>query len=50
MATNGFEYGGLRIEGVENGYIIYSGTEKYIFTTIASALKFIHEAFKGDKK
>lgn len=45
MATNGWEYGGLRIEGVENGYIVYNAGQKFVFTTLKSALKFIEESF-----
>jgi hypothetical protein len=43
--TNGWEYGGLRIEAVENGFIIYSGSEKWVFTSLTSALKFIEKSF-----
>lgn len=45
MATCGWEYGGLRIEGVENGFIIYNGSEKWVFTTLKAALKFIEQSF-----
>ncbi len=52
MATfcNGWEYGGLRIEGVENGFIVYNGSEKYVFTNIAGALKFIEKSFEDSKQ
>lgn len=46
MATNGWDYGGLRIEGVENGFIVYNGSEKFVFTTLKSALNFIEESFE----
>jgi hypothetical protein len=46
MATNGWECGGLRIEGVENGFIVHSGSEKFVFVSIKATLKFIEEAFK----
>jgi hypothetical protein len=48
MATNGWDYGGLRIEGVENGFIVSSGCEKYVFVTIKAALKFIEESFTDE--
>lgn len=48
MATNGYEYGGLRIESVENGFIVYSGCTKFVFTTLKSALKFIGDSFKNE--
>jgi hypothetical protein len=48
-STCGWEYGGLRIEGVENGFIVSSGSEKWVFTNIASALKFIGDSFKESK-
>lgn len=50
MATNGFEYGGLRIEAVVNGFIISSDCEKWVFSTLNSALKFIEQSFKKEPK
>lgn len=45
VATNGYEYGGLRIEAVENGFLITSGCERFVFTSLRAALKFIEESF-----
>lgn len=44
--TNGYEYGGLRIEGCENGFIVSSGCQKWVFINIKQAVKFIEEAFQ----
>lgn len=47
-STNGYEYGGLRIEAVENGFIVYNGCEKFVFTSLKSALKFLENSFQKE--